>query len=101
MWLSLRWLEDGLASLRAAVALLSMLLVGKQRLAELRLLREDLRRRIMQVAVERADLPSEPEDLLARQSCGRARAGISRLGYFSIRRRRKKDYNEVCITAEM
>ena len=92
MWFSLRWLEDGMASLRAAVALLSILAVGKKRLRELRVHREKLRRRVMAVAVERAGLPADPEVSFDRYKEGTPRS--ANLGYFSIRRRRKRDWNE-------
>ena len=98
MWISLRWLEDGLSSLRAAIALLSMLAVGPARLNELRALRADLQKRVMRLAVEGADLPPDPENVLDRYKKENLRekgGKVGRLGYFSVRRRRKKDYNEV------
>lgn len=105
MWVTLRWMEDGLSSLRAAIALLSILAVGKKRLSEIRAMRQELHGRVMRVAVERGELPPDPEVVFDRDSDkrdgGRAleRGGkVGRLGYFSMRRRRKKDYNEVrCI----
>jgi glycerol-3-phosphate O-acyltransferase/dihydroxyacetone phosphate acyltransferase len=96
MWFSLRWLEDALSSLRAAVALASMLAIGPLRLSELREQRNKLHERVVQAAVERADLPEDVKAFLERERRKEERGGrVGRLGYFSIRRRRKKDYNEV------
>ena len=98
MWFSLRWLEDCLSSLRAAIALLSMLAIGKTRLREIRTQREELQKRVVRVAVQCAELPDDPEVFVreANQRRLKERGGkVGRLGYFSLRRRRKKDYNEV------
>jgi len=101
MWVTLRWMEDALSSLRAAIALLSILAVGKKRMKELRAMRTELQQRVMHAAIQRAELPSDPEVVFDRYSGnreGRAleRGGkVGRLGYFSMRRRRKKDYNEI------
>lgn len=98
MWFTLRWLEDCLSSLRAAIALLSMLAIGKTRLKEIRKQREELRERVVKVAVERAELPEDPDVFvkLAKERRMKDKGGkVGRLGYFSLRRRRKKDYNEV------
>lgn len=96
MWLSLRWLEDALSSLRAGVALLSLLLIGRERLSTLRAHREALHSRVLRVATERAELPADIGVWLEKERRAAQRGGkVGRLGYFSIRRRRKKDYNEV------
>lgn len=98
MWFTLRWLEDCLSSLRAAIALLSMLAIGKTRLREIRKQREELRQRVVRVAVQCAELPEDPEVFVREANDRRMkeRGGkVGRLGYFSLRRRRKKDYNEV------
>lgn len=100
MWFSLRWLEDCLSSLRAAIALISMLAIGKKRLREIRRMRQLLVERVTRVAVERAELPDDVEvfvkDAAAKERRNREKGGkVGRLGYFSLRRRRKKDYNEV------
>lgn len=98
MWFSLRWLEDCLSSLRAAIALLSMLAIGKSRLREIRKMRQELYERVKRVAVERAELPEDIEVFVreAKERRAKERGGkVGRLGYFSLRRRRKKDYNEV------
>lgn len=95
MWFSLRWLEDSLSSLRAAVALGSMLLIGQQRLSELHAHRAKLHERVLQAAIERADLPEDVQVFLDKERRREKGGRVGRLGYFSIRRRRKKDYNEV------
>lgn len=96
MWLSLRWLEDALSSLRAGVALLSLLLIGHERLSALRAHREALHARVLRLATERAELPADIGVWLEKERRAAQRGGkVGRLGYFSIRRRRKKDYNEV------
>lgn len=98
MWFLLRWLEDFLSSLRAAIALLSMLAIGKTRLREIRKQREELRQRVVRVAVQCAELPEDPEVFVreAKERRLKEKGGkVGRLGYFSLRRRRKKDYNEV------
>ncbi|KAK9893278.1 hypothetical protein P389DRAFT_21761 [Cystobasidium minutum MCA 4210] len=98
MWFSLRWLEDCLSSLRAAIALLSMLAIGKSRLREIRKMRQELYERVKRVAVERAELPEDIEVFVreAKERRAKERGGkVGRLGYFSLRRRRKKDYNEL------
>lgn len=104
MWFTLRWLEDCLSSLRAAVALLSMLAIGKTRLKEIRKLREDLQKRVTRVAVERAELPEDVEVFVreAKERRAKERGGkVGRLGFFSLRRRRKKDYNEVSLLQQI
>lgn len=105
MWFSLRWLEDCLSSLRAAIALLSMLAIGKSRLREIRNLRSELYERVKRVAVERAELPEDIEvfvkEAKERRKLKERGGKVGRLGYFSLRRRRKKDYNEVRAPLEM
>ena len=95
LWFCLRWLEDALSSLRAAVALASMLAIGPARLRELRLHRIKLHERVLQAATERADLPEDVQIFLDKERRKERGGRVGRLGYFSIRRRRKKDYNEV------
>jgi glycerol-3-phosphate O-acyltransferase/dihydroxyacetone phosphate acyltransferase len=98
MWFSLRWFEDALSSFRAAVALLSLLAIGPTRLSELRATRSKLHERVMKLATSRAELPQNPEkvfDKLAKDSLQERGGKVGRLGFFSVRRRRKKDYNEV------
>ncbi|KAG8974103.1 hypothetical protein FRC05_007851 [Tulasnella sp. 425] len=110
MWLTLRWTEDLIAAFRAAMALYRLLWVSKADLKRLRETREDLHGRIMNVATEVLGLPKDPEaeflvvsgeegddqpSRWAKHQRGRSRGGWdSALRYFSIRRRRKRDWNE-------
>lgn len=73
-----------------------MLVLGPQALHALRSRRALLRERVVRLATERCGLPADAELLLksmgSKDKMGRWR---NALGYFSVRRRRKKDYNEV------
>ena len=67
-----------------------MIVVGKKRLEELREVREGLYGRVVEVATGQLGLPRNAEELV------RTKGGMrKRLGYFSVKRRRKKDWNEV------
>ncbi|KAM0751732.1 hypothetical protein T439DRAFT_300728 [Meredithblackwellia eburnea MCA 4105] len=91
MWITLRWLEDFTSSLRAALALFRLLHLGKHQLLLLREMRESLRVRVEEVAVRDCGLPRDSDVYLV--SRGRWR-GLH-AGFFSLNRRRKKDWNEV------
>ncbi|TBU48620.1 hypothetical protein BD309DRAFT_949155 [Dichomitus squalens] len=98
MWLSLRWMEDAIAAFRALASLTRLLLIGKPALAQMRSRREDLHRRVMELAVSTLGLPGEPERYFA-ESGGREKGRVqgrwaSKAKYFSVRRRRKRDWNE-------
>lgn len=117
MWFTLRWLEDFVATLRATRSLLKMLTLSKEELKRIRNYRERLVKEVYQVAVNEANLPSRNTDVLnddleilikdgsvvdpmtsthARHHASKViKNSRDRFGYFSIRRRRKKDYNEV------
>ncbi|KAI8450998.1 hypothetical protein BY996DRAFT_4586619 [Phakopsora pachyrhizi] len=102
MWLTLRWLEDLVSSLRAARSLYRMLMLGKVELNELRERRKLLSKAVLKVAVEQCGLPRRSQELLLLTEEGEIEIlnkdfvnRFSRSGYFSLRRRRKKDYNEV------
>jgi len=99
MWFTLRWIEDMLSAARSARSIFRMLVIGRAKLEELRVLREDLLERVMEVAVKRLGLPRDAEELVASGKGG----GLMRrrLGYFSVRRRRKKDWNEVLRTYDV
>lgn len=119
MWITLRWLEDAISGFRAFAALVRLLLLlshpaGRDALHDMRTLRADLHPRIMNLAVHTLGLPPDPKRYFADE------AGASGLGigagiwgrrqnfnkgrvrsswesgarYFSVRRRRKKDWNE-------
>jgi glycerol-3-phosphate O-acyltransferase / dihydroxyacetone phosphate acyltransferase len=90
MWFTLRWIEDLLSAARSARSIYRMLCIGRKRLDELREVREGLYARVVEVATRRLGLPKDSRELVKTQR-GRRRW----LGYFSVRRRRKKDWNEV------
>lgn len=99
MWLTLRFLEDLTSSVRAALALMRLLLLGKRQLVLLRSMREDLHARVEKLAVERAGLPRDAGVFVKERERRWRRLGLGlgladaigeRLGYFNPRRRRKK-----------
>lgn len=98
MWMTLRWMEDAVSAFRAITALVRLLKVGKVTLKSLRDTREDLHARIKRLAVETLELPTDPEKYFLErggQEKGRVRGRLdSGAKYFSIRRRRKRDWNE-------
>ncbi|KAE9411229.1 hypothetical protein BT96DRAFT_952358 [Gymnopus androsaceus JB14] len=61
MWMTLRWMEDCVASFRAFFTLLRLLRIGKPALHEMRTLRDGLHGRIMDLAIS-IDLPPNPEE---------------------------------------
>ncbi|KAJ7268813.1 hypothetical protein B0H12DRAFT_1096796 [Mycena haematopus] len=98
MWMTLRWLEDAVSAFRAFTSLMRLLLVGKPTLRNMHVLREELHARVMRLAVQTLGLPEEPEAYFARhggKEKGRVRGHWeSGSRYFSIKRRRKRDWNE-------
>ena len=90
MWFTLRWIEDILSAARSARSIFRMLVVGRKRLEELREVREGLYGRVVEVATGRLGLPRDARELIQT-----SRGLRNRLGYFSVKRRRKKDWNEV------
>ena len=100
MWLTLRWLEDAVAAFRALVSLLRLFLVGSVELGRIRAWREFLHTRVMALAGE-VGLPQDPERYFSERGGrqkGRVRGGKwgweSGARYFSLKRRRKRDWNE-------
>jgi glycerol-3-phosphate O-acyltransferase / dihydroxyacetone phosphate acyltransferase len=99
MWLTLRWLEDGISAFRACMALSRLLWIGKPELRIALSEREALHKAVMGVARDMG-LPDDPEIYFTRvmgpvqrgQISGRWDSGAR---YFSLRRRRKKDWHEV------
>jgi glycerol-3-phosphate O-acyltransferase/dihydroxyacetone phosphate acyltransferase len=85
-WLSLRWMEDLMSSLRASLALLRLLSLGKGQLLLLRQMREGLRERVERIAIEEG-LPQDPNDLVMKTP--RWKRALH-AGFFSVRTRRKK-----------
>ena len=98
MWMALRWLEDAVAACRAFAVLTTLLRMGPRRLAALHTTRERLHVRVMDLAVHTLGLPPDPETYFARtggKEKGRVRGRwASKAKYFSVRRRRKRDWNE-------
>ncbi|KAF9241574.1 hypothetical protein BU15DRAFT_87158 [Melanogaster broomeanus] len=98
MWMTLRWFEDAVSAFRAFTALLRLLRVGKPTLKEMREKRNDLHSRVMNLAVGTLGLPDNPEKYfleIGGREKGRVRGKWeSGAKYFSVRRRRKRDWNE-------
>ena len=98
MWMTLRWFEDAIAAFRAVTSLFRLLLVGKPTLKKIYEVRKGLHARVMNLATTELGLPEDPEKYFTRVG-GREKGRIqgswdSRARYFSIRRRRKRDWNE-------
>jgi len=96
MWFTLRWTEDMLSAARSTRSIFRMICIGRKRLDELRDVRDGLYIRVVEVATGRLGLPRDSRELVKTQK-GRRRW----LGYFSVRRRRKKDWNEVLRTYDV
>ena len=98
MWMSLRWFEDAVSAFRAFASLVRLLWIGPKRITALREIREDLHGEIMELAVDTLGLPSDPESYFVQAGTkekGRVRGRwASSAKYFSVRRRRKRDWNE-------
>lgn len=102
MWMSLRWFEDAVAAFRACTALARLLWLGPARVAALRATRAELHARVVELAVGSLGLPAQPERHFAEAAAaGREGKGrvtgrwASNAKYFSVRRRRKRDWNEI------
>lgn len=98
MWMTLRWLEDAISAFRAFTALFHLLWVGPTTSKELQETRNDLHSRIMDLAVGTLGLPQDPETYFL-ESGGREKGRVKSnweggAKYFSVRRRRKRDWNE-------
>ncbi|KAH9839370.1 uncharacterized protein C8Q71DRAFT_894938 [Rhodofomes roseus] len=98
MWMALRWLEDAVSAFRAFAVLSTLLRMGQKHIWELHAVREQLHKRVMDLAVNTLGLPPDPETYFARtggKEKGRVRGRwASKAKYFSVRRRRKRDWNE-------
>lgn len=108
MWLTLRWTEDLISSIRAANALFKLLWTSNSELKNLRETRAELHGRIQNIATGVLGLPADPEkeftvikgedddaedqpNRWGKHQRGRSRGGWdSAVRYFSIRRRRKR-----------
>ncbi|KAF7985042.1 hypothetical protein HWV62_8877 [Athelia sp. TMB] len=98
MWMSLRWLEDAVSAFRAFLALLRLLRVGKPTLKTMGEKRAELHVRVMKLAISTLGLPADPETHFL-EAGGREKGRVrsrweSGAKYFSVRRRRKRDWNE-------
>jgi glycerol-3-phosphate O-acyltransferase/dihydroxyacetone phosphate acyltransferase len=98
MWMTLRWLEDAVSAFRAFTALVRLLRVGKGTLEGMREQRVALHERVMRLAVLTLGLPKDPETYFL-EAGGREKGRVrnsweSGARYFSVRRRRKRDWNE-------
>ncbi|KAI0051817.1 hypothetical protein FA95DRAFT_1511359 [Auriscalpium vulgare] len=98
MWMSLRWFEDAVSAFRAFVALARLVRVRSATLARLHATRADLRARVLELGVNGLGLPEDPETFFVEN--GEKQKGrvtgrwAGRAKYFSVRRRRKRDWNE-------
>ena len=97
MWMTLRWLEDVISSFRAFTALFNLLRIGKPALKNMSDERVVIHEKVMRLS-RSLDLPSNPELHFSEkggQEKGRIRGKWdSSKRYFSITRRRKRDWNE-------
>ncbi|KAH9847959.1 hypothetical protein C2E23DRAFT_740771 [Lenzites betulinus] len=98
MWMGLRWMEDAVSAFRAFVSLARLLWLGEPALQAMRARRAGLYGRVMELATGTLGLPAEPETYFAETGGvdkGRVRGRwASKANYFSVRRRRKRDWNE-------
>ncbi len=98
MWMSLRWYEDAVSASRALMGLIRLLRVGPKTMKEMRERREHLHARLMTLATKYLRLPEDPDRFFLEsggKEKGRVRgAWESRVKYFSVRRRRKRDWDE-------
>lgn len=98
MWVSLRWFEDAVSAGRAFTALMRLLRVGKNSLKGMHERRAHLHGRVMTLAMQTLGLPEDPEIYFLAaggREKGRVRSNWeSGARYFSVRRRRKRDWNE-------
>lgn len=100
MWMSLRWFEDAVSAFRAFTSLVRLLRMGDKPLDELRATRADLHDRVIDLAVNTLGLPGVPEKHFAEVNAEKYDKGrikgpwASKTKYFSLRRRRKRDWNE-------
>jgi glycerol-3-phosphate O-acyltransferase/dihydroxyacetone phosphate acyltransferase len=93
-----RRLEDGISSLRAFTSLFRLLRADQKQLVTLRQTRNALHARVLNLATRTLGLPGDPEEFYlhvgGRQKGRAVGKWESRAKYFSLRRRRKRDWNE-------
>ncbi|KAG0329388.1 hypothetical protein BG004_002342, partial [Podila humilis] len=98
MWLTIRWLEDLIHNAKSMLSLLRLLFMSEETMLGLRDKREELASRVHEYAVEQLGLPDDIEELVKENRTRKANVGwLGKLSgsYFSIKRRRRKDWNEV------
>ena len=92
-------MEDAIAAFRAFVSLLRLLLAGSATLTHLGETRKHLHERVRELSMKSMQLPENPEDHFG-SSGGKHKGRVgsttweSSTKYFSLRRRRKRDWNE-------
>ena len=99
MWITLRWVEDAVSAFRALVSLFRLFMLGSVELMRIRAWRQLLHARVVALACE-VGLPQDPERYFGERGGrqkGRVRSGKwgweSGARYFSLNRRRKRDWN--------
>ncbi|KAG0027051.1 hypothetical protein BGZ81_005915 [Podila clonocystis] len=98
MWLTIRWLEDLIHNAKSMLSLLRLLFMTQDTMYSLRDTRHELAGRVHEFAVKQLGLPDDPEELAKENQTRKANVGwLGKLSgsYFSIKRRRRKDWNEV------
>ncbi|KAG0274859.1 hypothetical protein BGZ95_009409 [Linnemannia exigua] len=98
MWLTIRWLEDLIHNAKSMLSLLRLLFMTEDTMYSLRDYRHELESRVQDFAVQFLQLPEDPEELVKENKTKKADSGwMGKLSgsYFSIKRRRRKDWNEV------
>ncbi|KAF9952235.1 hypothetical protein BGZ72_006432 [Mortierella alpina] len=98
MWLTIRWLEDLIHNAKSMLSLLRLLFMTEDTMYSLRDSRQELAHRVHEFAVGYLKLPEDPEGLVKENKTKKVDSGwIGKLSgsYFSIKRRRRKDWNEV------
>ncbi|GJJ76441.1 glycerol-3-phosphate O-acyltransferase / dihydroxyacetone phosphate acyltransferase [Entomortierella parvispora] len=98
MWLTIRWLEDLIHNAKSMLSLLRLMFMTEDTMYSLQETRAVLAERVNKLAVEVLNLPEDPEELIKENKTKKADSGwMGKLSgsYFSIKRRRRKDWNEV------
>lgn len=95
---TIRWLEDLIHNAKSMLSLLRLLFMTEDTMYSLRDCRQELAGRVHEFAVQFLKLPEDPEELVKENKTKKADSGwMGKLSgsYFSIKRRRRKDWNEV------
>ncbi|KAI8599631.1 hypothetical protein EDD21DRAFT_307746 [Dissophora ornata] len=98
MWLTIRWLEDLIHNAKSMLSLLRLMVMTEDTMFSLQDCRRELAGRVHEFAVQYLKLPEDPEELARENRTRKENSGwFGRLSgsYFSIKRRRRKDWNEV------